>query len=177
MKKLLLLLITLTTFTNVSYASFPVHGEILISIDTLKPDTNKVVKKETTEEYHLRMEKQGFDIESCVCESCRDGIAVKNLNTVNSRSSSSLYKTAAILFTLSLIVFVVWMLDGVACINDVSTCSSNNIPLIIELTLMMIFGYSSIFYFFKGLSIQNKINNIESNKKNPRTIFNPFGIS
>jgi len=156
MKKLLLLLITLFTLTNVSYASFPIHGDILISIDTLKPDTNKVVKKETTEEYHLRMEKQGFDIESCVCESCRDGIAVKNSKTVNSRSSSSLYKTAAILFTLSLIVFVVWMLDGVACINDVSTCSSNNIPLIFYVSLLMLFGYSSIFFFIKGLLSQKR---------------------
>ena len=101
MKKLLVLFITLITFINVGYASFPVHGEILISINTLKADTNKVVKKETTEEYHLRMEKQGFDIESCVCESCRDGIAVKNSKTVNSRSSSSLYKTAAILWVLA----------------------------------------------------------------------------
>ena len=66
MKKLLLVLIMLTILTNVSYASFPVHEEILISIDTLKPDTNKIVRKETTEEYHLRMEKQGFDI-NIVC--------------------------------------------------------------------------------------------------------------
>tara|TARA_B110000495_G_C22857046_1_gene499765 strand:- start:96 stop:584 length:489 start_codon:yes stop_codon:yes gene_type:complete len=156
MKKLILLLITIIIFTNVSYASFPVYGEILISIDTLKPDTNKVIKKETTEEYHLRMEKQGFDIESCVCESCRDGIAVKNSKTVNSRSSSSLYKTAAILWVLAGIVFAVWILDGVACINDVSTCSSNNIPLIFYVSLLMIFGYSSIFYFLKGLSVQKR---------------------
>ena len=32
-----------------------------------------MVAQETTEQYHLRIEKQGFDIESCVCESCRDG--------------------------------------------------------------------------------------------------------
>ena len=156
MKKLLLLLITLITLANVSYASFPVHGEILISIDTLKPDTNKVVKKETTEEYHLRIEKQGFDIDNCMCESCRDGIAVRNSKTVNSRSSSSLYKTAAILWVLAGIVFAVWILDGVACINDVSTCSSNNIPLIFYVSLLMIFGYSSIFYFLKGLSVQKR---------------------
>ena len=102
------------------------------------------------------MEKQGFDIESCVCESCRDGIAVKNSKTVNSRSSSSLYKTAAILWVLAGIVFAVWILDGVACINDVSTCSSNNIPLIFYVSLLMIFGYSSIFYFLKGLSVQKR---------------------
>ena len=81
-KKPLLLFVTLITFTNIGYASFPVHAETIIPIDTLKPDTNKVVKKETTEEYHLRMEKQGFDIESCVCESCRDGKIVLNNNKV-----------------------------------------------------------------------------------------------
>ena len=155
-KKLLFLFIALIIFTNVSYASFPVHGETIIPIDTLKPDTNKVVKKETTEEYHLRMEKQGFDIESCVCESCRDGIAEKNFKTVNSRHSSSLFRTAAVLWVIALIVFVVWILDGVACINDVSTCSSNNIPLIFYVSLLMLFGYSSIFYFLKGLSIQKR---------------------
>ena len=156
-KKLLLLFITLIIFTNIGYASFPVHGEIFISINTLKADTNKVVKKETTEEYHLRMEKQGVDIDSCVCQSCRDGIASKNYKTVNSRSSSSLFKTAEVLWVIALIVFVVWMLDGVACINDVSTCSSNNIPLIFYVSLLMLFGYSSIFYFLKGLSIQKRI--------------------
>ena len=155
-KKLLFLFIALIIFTNVSYASFPVHGETIIPIDTLKPDTNKVVKKETTEEYHLRMEKQGLDIESCVCESCRDGIEEKNFKTVNSRHSSSLFRTAAVLWVIALIVFVVWILDGVACINDVSTCSSNNIPLIFYVSLLMLFGYSSIFYFLKGLSIQKR---------------------
>ena len=102
------------------------------------------------------MEKQGFDIESCVCQSCRDGIASKNYKTVNSRSSSSLFKTATVLCVIALIVFVVWMLDGVACINDVSTCSSNNTSLIFYVSLLMLFGYSSIFYFLKGLSIQKR---------------------
>ena len=155
-KKLLFFFITLITFINVGYASFPVHGEILNSIDTLKSDTNKVVKKETTEEYHLRMEKQGFDIDNCMCESCRDGIAVKQSKTLTSRDYSSLYKIATILFTISLIAFIVWVLDGVACIEDSSTCSSNNIPLIFYVSLLMLFGYSSIFYFLKGLSVQKR---------------------
>tara|TARA_B110000091_G_C13445879_1_gene321988 strand:- start:95 stop:529 length:435 start_codon:yes stop_codon:yes gene_type:complete len=77
MKKLLLLLITLTTFTNVSYASFP--------IDTNKTDTTQVVVQETTEQFHLRMEKQGFDISNCMCVDCRKlkGIT-KNMNNSNS---------------------------------------------------------------------------------------------
>ena len=155
-KKLLLLVITLITFTNIGYASFPVLGENIISIDNIIPDTNKSVKKETTEEYHLRMEKQGFDIESCVCESCRDGISLERPITVNSRSSSSMYKIAAILFALALIVFVFSMKDGINCIEDSSTCSSNNTPLIFYVSLLMLFGYSSIFYFLKGLSVQSR---------------------
>tara|TARA_B100000902_G_C26850372_1_gene687900 strand:+ start:92 stop:568 length:477 start_codon:yes stop_codon:yes gene_type:complete len=156
MKKIILLLIILTTLTNISYASFPIPVQPLISVDTIIPDANKVVKQETTEEYHLKIEKQGFDIDNCMCESCRDGIAVKQSKTLTSRSSNSLYNTAAILFTLALIVFLVWMLDGVACINDVSTCSSSNTPLIVYISLLMIFGYSSIFYFIKGLLAQKK---------------------
>jgi hypothetical protein len=62
-KTIILLLITLTTFTNFSYASFP--------IDTNRTDTSKVIVKETTEQYHLRMEKQGFDISNCMCIDCR----------------------------------------------------------------------------------------------------------
>ena len=153
MRKLILLLITLTTISNVSYASFPVIEVSTTYIDTV-PDTNKVVKKETTDEYHIRMQKQGFDIDNCMCESCRDGITVKKSKTLNSRSSSILYKIATILFTLSLISFVVWMLDGVACINDTSTCRSNAISL--SLSLSLIFFYSSIFYFIKGLLAKKK---------------------
>lgn len=145
-KKLILLIITLTSFTNVSYSSFPV--------DTNKNDTVQVSLKETTEQYHLKIEKQGFDIENCVCESCRNGIPLERSTTLNSRSSSSLYKTAAILFALALIVFVFWMLDGIACIEDSSTCSSNNIPIIFYVSLLMLFGYSSIFYFIKALMVQ-----------------------
>ena len=77
MKNILFLLITIITLTNVSYASFPVLGETIISIDTIIPDTNKIVKKETTEEYHKRMEKEGFDIENCMCADCRK---FKNVN-------------------------------------------------------------------------------------------------
>ena len=71
MKKLILLLITLITLTNVSYASFSVTMEFVISIDTIIPDTNKIVIKETTAEFHSRLEKEGFDIDNCMCEDCR----------------------------------------------------------------------------------------------------------
>ena len=72
MKKIILLLITLTTLTNVSYASFPIPVQPVISIDTIIPDTNKIVVKETTSEYHSRMQKEGFDIDNCMCIDCRN---------------------------------------------------------------------------------------------------------
>jgi hypothetical protein len=56
MKKLLLLLITLTTLTNVSYASFPVA-------DTLKT--------ESISDYHLRLKNMGIDTPAdCDCTTC-----------------------------------------------------------------------------------------------------------
>ena len=70
MKKQIFILMTLITF-NVSYASFPVTMEPVISIDTIIPDTNKIVIKETTAEFHYRLEKEGFDIDNCMCEDCR----------------------------------------------------------------------------------------------------------
>ena len=160
MKKLILLLITITTFVNVSYASFPVHGEIIIPIDTLKPDTNKVVKKETTEEYHLRMEKQGFDIESCVCESCRDGKIVLNNNKTDKFDAKSVYIFAGILFGILLIWFLIVMFREINCINHHSLCSSSPSSFIsgvpAELFWMNILGWTSILVAIKAWLMQKK---------------------
>ena len=60
MRKLLSLLIALTTFTNVSYGSFPIA-------DTLQTEEIK--------QYHYSLQKMGIDVNSCKCESCRNGIA------------------------------------------------------------------------------------------------------
>jgi len=98
MKKLIFLLITLITLTNVSYASFPVTMEPVISIDTIIPDSTKVNNEkpvrearsegsqESTEEYHLRMEKQGFDVSTCMCPDCR------RFKGVNAYSAADLRK-------------------------------------------------------------------------------------
>ena len=98
MKKLISLLITLITLTNVSYASFPVTMEPVISIDTIIPDSTKINNdkpvrearpegsKESTEEYHLRMEKQGFDVSTCMCPDCR------RFKGVNAYSAADLRK-------------------------------------------------------------------------------------
>ena len=69
-KKLILLFIALTTFTNVSYASFPITDTLQIKQDTLL--------KETVALYHLRMQKMGFDIDDCRCDDCK---IFKGINT------------------------------------------------------------------------------------------------
>ena len=70
MRKLILLLITLTIITNVSFASFPIPSVV----DT--PFTDTILNIETTEQYHKKMQNQGFDISSCRCPSCRKVISL-----------------------------------------------------------------------------------------------------
>ena len=66
-KKILFLFIVLTTFTNVSYASFPITDTLEVKQDTLQTEDIK--------QYHSSLIKMGFDLNSCKCESCRIGIA------------------------------------------------------------------------------------------------------
>ena len=134
MKKLLLLLITLTTFTNVSYASFPV--------DTNKTDTTKVVAQETTEQYHLRIEKQGFDIESCVCESCRDGKTVIYNNSSFSNDASFLFLLGGVLS----VVLIRWAITSFLCFLRISSSCTGDAPLF----LMTLLGFFIIFLFVIG---------------------------
>ena len=76
MKKLILLLITLTSFTNVSYASFPVADTLEFKQDT--------VQTEEIKQYHQSLLKMGIDLSSCKCVSCRNGIApLTNTREVN----------------------------------------------------------------------------------------------
>ena len=145
MKRILFILIYFFVF-KISNASFPVDTNGI----------NSTIITETSDQFHIRMEKQGFDISSCTCISCREGKTKTNVISRNT-SYKRFYQIASISLLLSIVAGAVWLLDGVACINDVSTCSGSNIPLIIELGLMTIFGYTSIYYFIKGLSIQQKI--------------------
>lgn len=62
-KRVLFLLITLITFTNVSYASFPVSDTLKVKLDTLQA---KEIKQ-----YHYSLQKMGIDLNSCKCRSCR----------------------------------------------------------------------------------------------------------
>ena len=143
MKKILFILIYFFVF-KISNASFP--------LDTNR--INSTIITETSEQFHLRMEKQGFDISSCTCISCREGKTKVNVISKN-MSYQKFYQIAFICLLLSLAAGAVWLLDGLACINDVTTCSGSNIPFIFELGLMTIFGYASIYYFIKGSIQQN----------------------
>ena len=103
MKELILLLIALTTFTNVSYASFPIA-------DTLQTEEIK--------QYHYSLQKMGIDVNSCKCESCRNGIAplvskpkplsiiIKNVKEVEKREpNGNWYALLSILSALGAIIF------------------------------------------------------------------------
>ena len=56
MIKIFLSFFTLIIFTNNSYASFPVS-------DTLKVNHDTIIK-ESVKDYHLRLQKMGFELES-----------------------------------------------------------------------------------------------------------------
>ena len=109
MKKILLLSFILSTFINVSYASFPVFEDFKNSIDTILPDTNNSIKKETIEDYHLRMQKQGFDINNCMCEDCRrfKGSYINEDRYANSRKYLG---TLGLVVLIVLIIVVIFML-------------------------------------------------------------------
>ena len=75
-KKILFLFIALTTFTNVSYASFPITDTLGVKQDALQTEDIK--------QYHSSLIKMGFDLNTCKCESCRNGIApLTNSREVN----------------------------------------------------------------------------------------------
>ena len=110
MRKLFLLLITLTTFNNVSFASFPIHGNI--EADTLQ---TKEIKQ-----YHYNLKRMGVDLNSCQCESCRNEIApiVSKLMSLSKKKDEEIQKEKpkpklngnlfvflSVLFALSTIVF------------------------------------------------------------------------
>jgi hypothetical protein len=124
MKKLILLLITLITLTNVSYASFPITMDLVISIDTIIPDTNKVVIKETTAEFHSRLEKEGFDIDNCMCEDCRrfKGSDIKERQDRHSNSRSFFGTLGIGLLTLVMILGIV--LIGIFFVGIISWVNS-----------------------------------------------------
>ncbi len=79
MKKLLLFLITLIIFTNISYASFPIS-------DTLKVK-QEISQTEEIKQYHSNLIKMGVDLNDCRCESCR-----KNIKLLKKEQEKSITK-------------------------------------------------------------------------------------
>ena len=138
MKKLLLSFCTLIICANVSYASFPVSDTLNFKQDTI---TN-----ESVEDYHLRLQKMGFDIET----------SEKDYSSDTNRSSGSLFLTGAILFVLSLITFAISMLDFVECVNRGETCNESGVPYFVS---SFVFFWSSIICFIIGFIVRRKIRN------------------
>ena len=109
-KKLLFLFIALTSFTNVSFASFPITDTLKIKQDT--------VNTETVAEYHLRMQKMGFDIQDCRCEDCKKfkGInnAMKNGQTRQKQKTNykSIFVTMGVWLIVMMILLFVWIVRG-----------------------------------------------------------------
>jgi len=99
MNKLLLLLIMLTTFTNVSYASFPVTDTLEIKQET--------VQTENLEKNHSSLIKMGFDLNSCKCESCRNGI-VPLTNNVEGKEVLKKNIWIRILIIMTILSILLW---------------------------------------------------------------------
>jgi len=120
-KKLLFLLIALTILNNVSYASFPITDILEIKQDTLQTEEIK--------QYHSSLIKMGIDLNSCKCESCRNGIRplVRNskgeLVKVDKKSDSN-SNASAIYFLAGLILLgvIIWIFIG---LTHAYNCADN----------------------------------------------------
>jgi hypothetical protein len=129
MKKLILLFIALTTFTNVSYASFPITDTLEVKQDTLQTEE---IKK-----YHDHLIDMGIDLNSCKCESCRNGIRplVRNSKgelvkvdkkSVSNGNTSAMYLLAGLI----LLGVVIWGVIGLTreynCVDNGSDCPQSS---------------------------------------------------
>ena len=105
MKKILLILTTLIAFTNVSYASFPVSDTLKVNQDTLQTEE---IKK-----YHGHLIEMGIDLNSCKCESCRNGIApLTNNREVNKplNQFKRIWLPIIIIMTILAVIFILLIL-------------------------------------------------------------------
>ncbi|MBT3621468.1 MAG: hypothetical protein HN535_01770 [Flavobacteriales bacterium] len=129
MRKLILLLIALTTFMNVSYASFPITDTLQVKQDTIQTEEIK--------QYHQSLLKMGIDLNSCKCESCRKGISPLVCNSkgelvkvdkksVSNGNASAMYLLAGLI----LLVVVIWGVIGLTraynCVDNGSDCPQSS---------------------------------------------------
>jgi hypothetical protein len=120
-KRFLFLFIALTSFTNVSYASFPITDTLQIKQETLQT--------ETVEQYHLRMQKMGVDINSCKCVSCRKGIPTLVRDSKgglvivdNNSESNGNARAMYVLAGLILLGVIIWIFIG---LTHAYNCADN----------------------------------------------------
>ena len=117
MKKLILLFIALTTFANVSYASFPIADTLEIKQYTLQTEEIK--------QYHSSLIKMGVDLNSCKCESCRNGIVPLVSNSKQNKDNSQELESnkfnrwipLIVLGAILLILIILLMFRGVEKFN------------------------------------------------------------
>ena len=129
MKKLILLLITLLTFTNVSYASFPITDTLQLKQDTIQTEEIK--------QYHQSLLKMGIDLNSCKCESCRKGISPLVCNSkgelvkvdkksVSNGNASAMYLLAGLILLGVVIWGVIGLTRAYNCVDNGSDCPQSS---------------------------------------------------
>ena len=117
MKKLILLFIALISFTNMSYASFPIADTLEIKQYTLQTEEIK--------QYHSSLIKMGIDLNSCKCESCRNGIVPLVSNSKQNKDNRQELENnkfnrwipLIMLGTILLILIILLMFRGVEKFN------------------------------------------------------------
>ena len=129
MKKLILLLIALTTFMNVSYASFPITDTLQVKQDTIQTEEIK--------QYHQSLLKMGIDLNSCKCESCRKGISPLVCNSkgelvkvdkksVSNGNASAMYLLAGLILLGVVIWGVIGLTRAYNCVDNGSDCPQSS---------------------------------------------------
>ena len=112
MKKLLVILLCLPM---IGLASFPITDTLEVIQDT--------VQTETVEQYHIRMQKMGFDLNSCNCASCRADIPI-TIEGVNSDATKWYLKGPMMLVWLILLVLsVIVVYYSVIIYKQADNCS------------------------------------------------------
>ena len=128
MKKLILLLIALTTL-NVSYASFPITDTLQVKQDTIQTEEIK--------QYHQSLLKMGIDLNSCKCESCRKGISPLVCNSkgelvkvdkksVSNGNASAMYLLAGLILLGVVIWGVIGLTRAYNCVDNGSDCPQSS---------------------------------------------------
>lgn len=115
--KFVVLLIISIGYTNISCASFPI-------LDTLEVHKH-ILQTETVGQYHLRIQKMGFDISTCNCKDCRAGKFVPQevlqQDTLKWYAKGNMPLLWIILF-LSLIVVIYFMIIFFNGLDECSAC-------------------------------------------------------